>query len=132
VTTFMLSRELYHHSSTPPASQATSKRKNEKEAQNAPRIEFCGVAFGAGAHVSVASSDGSLVPFLLRPHASCSENPDTPLTPMALLMLRPESQASTGEQYCCGAHVGTVVNIAEVRRKIQQCSTVTNKSALNH
>jgi hypothetical protein len=99
MTRFMSSREIYHHGTIPPSSQATSKQKGEKESQNVPRIEFCGLAFGAGAHVSVTTSNGSLIPFLMRPHASSDENPDTSLSPMALLMLCPESQASTGEQF---------------------------------
>jgi hypothetical protein len=58
--------------------------------------EFCGLAFGFGAHLSATTSDGSLVPFLLRPHPNSSEDPDSVLTPMALLMLKPDAQATTG------------------------------------
>lgn len=92
------SREIYHHSSSPtaPPSSSAAKKTSEQEAKKAQPIEFCGIAFGAGAHLSVTVSDGSLIPFLLRPHASSGDHPDSVLVPMALLMLRPDGQAKTG------------------------------------
>lgn len=97
MTIVCVSREIYHHSSTPVASPPALKKKGAQEVKASPRIEFCGIAFGSGAHLSVTTSDGSLIPFLMRPHPTSSAHPDDVLVPMALLMLRPDAQAATGK-----------------------------------
>lgn len=105
---------MYHHTSSAPAAPSVTKKSSGQE-EKEPHLVFCGIVFGSGAHLSVVTSNGALIPFLLRPHTSSSDNPDNVLTPMALLLIRPESQATTGALGHTACHwIHCTLNVGEL------------------